>query len=211
LIAALAVAILLVFLARLDRAAVVKRVTVVAGFLLLIWLVLPLTSGGAVAARLASLPLYREGIELAARISLKSLAIVLFLVTLTATMPVAMLGHTLNRLRLPSRLVHLLLMTYRYLFVIEEEYQRLWTAIRIRGFRSNTSLHAYRTYAWLVGMLFVKAFVRAERVHQAMRCRGFRGRFYSLEPPAASGASWLFTGSLTAAMALLIYLEIHYA
>jgi cobalt/nickel transport system permease protein len=41
-------------------------------------------------------------------------------------------------------------------------------------------MHTYKTYAYLVGMLLVRSSDRAERVRNAMLCRGFSGRFYSL-------------------------------
>ena len=72
------------------------------------------------------------------------------------------------------------LMTYRYLFVMETEYHRLTRSATVRGFRPSTSIHTYRTVAYLVGMLFVRASARAERVYAAMLCRGFYGRFHSL-------------------------------
>jgi cobalt/nickel transport system permease protein len=94
---------------------------------------------------------------------------------LLATMTVDTLGHTLNRLRLPDKMVHMLLITYRYLFVIEQEYQRLVQGPEDPQLPSRkTNLHSYRTYAYLVGMLFVRASERARRVHNAMICRGFQ-------------------------------------
>ena len=53
-------------------------------------------------------------------------------------------------------------------------------AIKIRGFQPGTNMHTYRTYAYLLGMLLVKSYHRAERVRAAMLCRGFEGRFYEL-------------------------------
>jgi cobalt/nickel transport system permease protein len=60
------------------------------------------------------------------------------------------------------------------------EYRRLIKAVKIRGFHPGNNLHTYRTYAYLVGMLLVKSYERAERVRAAMLCRGFRGKFYDL-------------------------------
>jgi cobalt/nickel transport system permease protein len=57
---------------------------------------------------------------------------------------------------------------------------RLISALKVRGFRPGTNLHTYKTFAYLVGMLLVRSAERAERVHNAMLCRGFRGRLYSL-------------------------------
>jgi cobalt/nickel transport system permease protein len=40
--------------------------------------------------------------------------------------------------------------------------------------------HAYRTVGQVTGTLLVRGADRADRVAQAMRCRGFEGRFHSL-------------------------------
>jgi cobalt/nickel transport system permease protein len=177
---ALAAGLILIALARLPMMAVAGRLSVVAGFLLLLWLVLPITVGGAPLLKLGPLTATREGVAHAGRITLKSMAILSLFMAIVTTMSVATLGHTLARLRLPDKLIVLLLLTYRYVFVLDQEYQRLKRAADIRGFRSGTNLHSYRTYAYLVGMLLVRASARARRVYLAMCCRGFSGRFYTL-------------------------------
>lgn len=207
LIIALTVSILLVWLARLNPREVGKRLAVVFWFLMLIWAVLPFTFEGEPLYHIGSFIITRPGVILAARITLKATAILLIFMALIATMSIATLGHALNRLHLPGKLVHLLLITYRYIFVIEEEYRRLCTAIKIRGFRPGTNIHSYKTYAYLIGMLFVRASVRAERVHQAMLCRGFKGRFYSLDNFKSSGQSRLFSVLMTVVIFGLIILE----
>ncbi|MGD8241954.1 MAG: cobalt ECF transporter T component CbiQ [Desulfobacterales bacterium] len=199
-----AAALALLLCSGLDRPAVGRRLAVVAGFLVLLWLILPLTYEGPVIARMGRFALYREGVALAARISLKSLAIIAVFTALAATMPIGTLGQTLGRLRVPDKLIYLLLMCYRYIFVIEQEYQRLMTAMKIRGFRPRTRLHTYRSYAYLVGMLFVRAAARADRVHQAMRCRGFNGRFHSLATfPAHRANRWFALVAASVMIALL--------
>jgi len=122
----------------------------------------------------------REGVLVSARITLKSNAILLAFITLIASNTVATLGSALGRLRVPEKIIYLLLLNYRYIFVMEEEYRRLLRSASIRGFRPSSNLHTYKTYAYLIGMLFVMASDRAERVYKAMLCRGFAGRFYSL-------------------------------
>jgi cobalt/nickel transport system permease protein len=144
---------------------------------------------------------------MAMQISLKAATILLVLTTLVATSPVADLGHALHTLKVPGPLVLLLLLTYRYTFVIHQEYQRLWLAARVRGFRPGTNLHSYRTYAYLVGMLFVRAAARADRVHQAMRCRGFNGRFHSLRAFRSRPANWAFSTTMGVCLATLVYME----
>ena len=99
---------------------------------------------------------------------------------LVASTAIFTLGHAMHKLRVPKKLVHLFFFTYRYIHVIHREYLRLVHAIKIRGFSPGTNMHTYKTFAYLVGMLLVRSSDRAERVHNAMRCRGFRGRLYSL-------------------------------
>jgi cobalt/nickel transport system permease protein len=101
----------------------------------------------------------------------------------------------------------MLLITYRYLFVIEQEYQRLVRAMKIRNFHPKTNLHSYRTYAYLVGMLFVRASERARRVHSAMICRGFHGRFISLRSFPPNPLNPVFGLGIIISLALLIMLE----
>ena len=173
--------------ARLPFKPLAARLRSAAAFLLMLWIVLPLGHGGPVLFEAGPLNVHPEGLALAGRISLKTAAILLAFTALVATMPAATLGHALDRIGMTPKLTFLLLMCYRYLFVLDKEYQRLARAARIRGFRPGTDRHTYRTYAYLVGMIFVRAAARAQRVHQAMRCRGFDGRFHSIQAFAAPG------------------------
>jgi cobalt/nickel transport system permease protein len=171
-------------------------------------LVIPFTFPGDALFRIGPFNASREGIALAGQITLKSNAIILAFMALVTTMPLSTLGHALNRLQLPDKFVHLLLMTYRYIFVLEQEYQRLMRAARIRGFQPGTNLHTYRTYAYLVGMLFVKAIDRAERVRWAMLCRGFKRKFYSLHEFKAGRGSVIFLIFISAAVLGIAAIEL---
>ncbi|NQT87723.1 cobalt ECF transporter T component CbiQ [bacterium] len=172
--AALAAAAAGVGVARLPFGATVRRLLPLEAFLLVLWVVVPLTSPGPAAWGQA-------GVQLAARVTVKANAIVLALTILIGTMEVSTLGHALHHLRAPAKLVHLLLFTIRYVDVIHHELARLRTAMRVRCFRAGANRHTYRTVGNLVGMLLVRSFDRAERIVAAMKCRGFRGRFYLLD------------------------------
>jgi cobalt/nickel transport system permease protein len=199
---------LLVCLAGLHLRDVLKRMLSILGFILLIWAVLPFTYEGEPFFHVGPLVLTKPGVFLSARITIKSITIVLIFISLVSTMTIATLGHALGRLYLSRKLVMLFLMTYRYIFVIEHEYQRLTTAMKIRGFRSRTNLHSYRTYAYLIGMLFVHASIRAQRVQNAMLCRGFKGQFYSLVEYKSSSQNWIFLIMMIWVIFLLIMMEI---
>lgn len=205
---ALAASAVLAALAHLPPGAVLRRLMAVNAFTAMLWAVVPFTFPGEALLHLGPLSVSREGVRMAAQVTLKSNAIVLCFMALVATMVPATIGHALHRLRVPDKFVHLLLMTYRYIFVLEEEYRRLARAAHIRGFRPGTNLHTYRTYAYLVGMLFVRAAERAQRVHWAMLCRGFQRRFYSLQEFRLGTRDLLFAAGMTALVAVLSAAEI---
>jgi len=167
-------------ISRLPLWEVTKRVALVNGFVLFLWFVIPFTYPGEPIFFLGPLTATHQGILISARITIKSNAILLAFIALIATSSVATLGAALSRLGVPQKMVHLLLLNYRYIFVMEEEYHRLIRSAAVRGFQPSTRLHTYRTFAYLVGMLFVRASERAERVYMAMLCRGFSGKFHSL-------------------------------
>jgi len=207
LLVALVLSLILIVISQVGIKEVFKRILWVNALILLLWLLLPFTFKGEVLSRIGSFAIYRPGVVLAAQITLKSNAILLAFIALIATMSFATLGHALHRMRVPEKIVHLLLMTYRYIFVIEQEYLRLLRAAKIRGFRPGTNANTYRTYSYVIGMLFVRAAARAERVHQAMLCRGFKGKFYSLQEFQINSGSWVFAILMTAIIAGLVFME----
>jgi len=207
LVAGLGFAVLLILLARYDFREVGKRLALANSLILFLWIVVPWTFHGEPLFHLGPLSATKEGIALSARITLKCNAILLAFMALVASSSVSQLGHALDRMRVPPKLVYLLLITYRYIFVIGEEYRRLMRAAKIRGFRAGTNMHTYRTYAYLIGMLFVRAAARAERVRQAMLCRGFHGRYYSLRDLSVSPLDWACSALMAGAVAGLVVLE----
>jgi cobalt/nickel transport system permease protein len=149
-----------------------------------------------------------EGLLMAAAIVIKANAIVLAIVVLVGTLDMVTLGHALGHLWVPDKLSHLLLFTVRYLDVLGREYRRLRAAMKIRGFRPRMSLHTYRSFGYLVGMLLVRSLDRSERVLAAMKCRGFRGRFYLLDHFAFSFRDAWFGAACVLLLAALALVEI---
>jgi cobalt/nickel transport system permease protein len=170
----------IVLLARVPAKELFRRLVPVNAFVLFLWIFLPFTVQGEPLFLIGPLVGTREGVLYAAQISVKSNAIVIMLIALVASTSIYTLGHAMHELRVPKKIVYLFYFTYRYIHVIHREYLRLVHAVKIRGFSPGTNMHTYKTVAYLVGMLLVRSSDRAERVHQAMLCRGFRGTLYSL-------------------------------
>ncbi len=198
----------LIIMARLNRKDVIERIKPVFWFLLMIWILLPITFDGQILYQFSWLKISGTGVILCCKITIKSITILLFFTSLVATMSIASLGNGLHKLCVPDKLIFLLLMSYRYIAVIEDEYKKLLRAAKFRGFRPKTNIHSYKTFAYLAGMLFVRASLRAQRVHQAMLCRGFNQKFYSLDIYKANGFNLIFLISVFVTGLSLFILEI---
>jgi len=171
----------LMIMARLNIKQVFSRLLIVNSFIAFLWLTLPFTFSGESLYTLGSLGISREGIKYAFLITIKSNSIILAGITLLSTSSIFNLIHALHHLHLPEKLIQLFFFTYRYIYTIHSEYIRLNNAIKIRGFKPKTNLHTYKTYAYLVGMMLVRSYDRSKRVYNAMLCRGFKGKFWTLD------------------------------
>ena len=179
LLVGLGYAFILVLLARLSWQALLKRLLIFNIFIVFVW-ILVLTSPGETLYVIGPITISRTGVKIASSITLKANVIFLITVALITTIPMVSLGHALRQIGLPAKFIHLFTFTYRYMHVLEKEFDNLLRAALIRGFRPRTTMHTYRTFAYIIGMLLLRSINRAERIHEAMLCRGFCGKFYSL-------------------------------
>lgn len=174
---ALGCGLVLTAMAGLPARKVCVRFAFVNTFIVLFWLTLPFAQPGESVWSLGPLYASREGLLHALRITLKCNAILLAVTALLGSATVFALVHALRHLALPEKLVQMFFFTFRYFQIIHAEYLRLREAMRVRCFTPCTSLRSYRSYAQLMGILLVRSLNRAERVREAMLCRGYTGTF----------------------------------
>jgi len=181
LFAGLAAGVVFAAFARLPIRPAAKRFAAVNLFVGFVALFLPFTMSGGTLFRLGRVAFSRAGVLKGAEVLIKSNAIVLIFTGLLSTVELPRLGKALEALGAPRKLGQIFYFTVRYIDLLHHEYERLRNAMRVRCFRPGLSLHTYRTYGYLIGMLLVKSFDRSERVLNAMKCRGFRGEFHTLQ------------------------------
>ena len=204
---ALAAAGLFALLLRLPAATALRRLLAAQASLALLLVTIPFSVPGQPLVRLGPLVASDAGLLRAATIALKADAILLAALALLGTLDASRVGHALHRLHAPAPLVHLLLFTVRYLGRLEEEFARLRNAMRARAFRPRSDAHTWRSLGQLAGMLLVRSAARAERVMQAMRCRGFTGRLHVLDELRWRAADGAFTAVFGLALAGLVALD----
>ena len=194
----------LIICARLDFGKVLQRLAIVNGFILFLWLFLPFTTPGETIYSMGPLTIQREGLYQALLITLKSNSIILMVIALLSTSQIFTLVHAMSHLWVPDKLVHLFFFCFRYIHVIHEEYHRLVNAMKMRGFKPKTNMHTYRAYSYLVGMLLIRSFNRSKRVLHAMKCRGFKRKFYILHHYEMKRFDYALAGSSLAFSILLM-------
>ena len=204
---ALLLSVALLLASRLPVRRTLKRMAAMDGFILFMLVLLPFTVPGDAIFTVWTLTATWQGLGMAVEIALTANAVVLALLVLVGTMEPVTLGHALHALKMPERLVHLLMFSIRYIGTLHEEYLRLRTAMKVRGFKPGTNWHTYRSYGYLVGMMLVRSVERSERILGAMKCRGFSGRIVMLHRFEASGSDLGFSVALVAVMAMLLVLE----
>ena len=79
--------------------------------------------------------------------------------------------------------------------------------IKARGFKGRTNLHSYKTYAYIIAMLFIRALKKGEITYKAMIARGFNGKFYSLYEFEQNRINYIFTFFMIVASIVFIYFE----
>ncbi len=175
--AAFGFGVLAVVAARIPIAQVLRRVLVVEGFLVALLLTLPFVVPGTPVLAVFGFVASHEGLVRALAIIVRLHAAVLVTTAMLWGIGGRRLAAAMTGLGMPEAIATLLNLTLRYIATLGDEYRRLRTAMRVRGFRLRSNLHTWRSLGYLVGMMLVRSLERAERVRRAMLCRGYSGRF----------------------------------
>ena len=180
----LAAALCLVAVSRIPPAFVMLHLRWVLLMCLFLLIVLPLTAGGGPASppwRLGPLRASPAGLAKATLISVRAVAAVLLIFVTVGTARFHVTLKALRRLRVPAVAVQILAFSYRYIFVLFDELQRMLSAARARGHGRARGLRRLSNMGNMLGMLFVRSLNRTARVHHAMLARGYRGDVKALD------------------------------
>ncbi|WP_427893090.1 cobalt ECF transporter T component CbiQ [Kribbella sp. GL6] len=173
--------------AKLPATVVLRRLTVETPFIVFA-LLLPFVATGP-QIDVLGLHLSASGVLGAWNVLAKGTLGVVAAILLSATTAPRDLLAGLERLRLPATLVAILSFMVRYLSVVSDDLHRMRVARESRGYTGGRVGHL-KAVAGGVGALFVRSFERGERVHLAMRSRGYTGRMPLLSAQGASSAQW---------------------
>lgn len=144
--------------------------------------VLPFASGETALWRFGPLVLRVEGLQAAALIAGRALAVVTLALALLGTVPMTRLVAGLRALGLPDLMADIALMMHRYLVEFARDLAAMRLAMALRGQPWCLRLAVLRGFGWMLASLLLRAHERAERIWVAMRLRG-HGRAPPDPPP----------------------------
>jgi cobalt/nickel transport system permease protein len=202
----LALAIILVFLSKIPFSFVFVHLRWVLFFVLALFAVISLTVPGSPLMKLSFLSISWEGVKLSLLIILRAISAVLLIFPMMGTTRFNLTLKALQKIKIPDKLIQLLMFTYRYIFLFLDEEKRVFIGATSRGFVKRTNLSTLRTMANLVGMLLVHSFERTEHIRDAMISRGYDGRLKILDE-FTLGPKDFIKASLIIAVALLLNLS----
>jgi cobalt/nickel transport system permease protein len=175
-------------LAELPALHVLKRIGIEVPFVLFA-LFLPFLGGGR-RVEVIGLSLSEAGLWAAWTVVAKGTLGVGASVILVSTTEIPHLLRGLGQLRVPAVMVAIAGFMVRYLEVVGSELSRMRTAMAARGYAPRW-IGEIRALGAAGGALFIRAYERGERVHQAMLARGFSGTMPALRPDPATPVEWI--------------------
>jgi energy-coupling factor transporter transmembrane protein EcfT len=143
----------------------------------------------------------QEGVAVALMLIAKVLAGMAVMLAFALTTPIPHLAIALRQLRVPKEVCEVMVLVYRYAFLLLEQLEAMRLAAEVRlGFRG--AKRRLRTSGRMAVGVFTRSLEMAERSEVALRSRAFKGDFHTYREPGKMGAIWYI---LPAALFLSLY------
>ena len=172
----LVVAAALLLASRLPMRFICNRMKVICVFVIPILILMPITVPGTPILSLGPLAFTAEGLSFAVLVTIRSVTAILLVITMLGTQRFDTTLKALALLRVPGIIIQMLLFTYRYIYVMIDEFLRIWSSMRAKGYTFRFTRHGLTMIGNCIGMLLIKSYERAERVYQAMISKGYTGK-----------------------------------
>ena len=183
------------------------RLLALNAFLIPLLLTYPFGTGGRELFSLYGLKYGCEGVYQVMVLGLRLNAVFLLTTPLLLTLEPLEFAGALHSLGMPAKLSELILFSFRYSEVLHRESGRMKNGMKCRGFSPRFNMHTYWMMACFVGMLLLRGLNRAERVRQAMLCRGYSGFPKIRQTASLSVTDYSFAAAATLVFAAISVLE----
>ena len=174
---------ILIFLSKIPTKFILKRSLVVVPFVLMIAIFIPFFKKGEIAGGYSfgslRLTVTYGGLMIFWNVLIKAYLSVLSMTLLMASTNFGDFLKALEKLKFPCIFTMILSFMYRYIFVVQDELMKMKQAKEARSVGGSNWFHT-KTKAFMVGVLFIRAYERGEKVYLAMCSRGFNGNIRTI-------------------------------
>ena len=170
---------IVIFLSKVPLDYVIKRALIIIPFVLLVAIFLPFMNKTT------------NGWIVFWNVIIKSFLAVLATIMLSSTTKFHKLLKGLELLKFPKVLIMMLAFMYRYVFILVDEAHRMERARESR-YLGGEYARQFKVICNIIGLLFIRAFERGERVYQSMSARGFNGNIITMNELYYSKSDYLF-------------------
>lgn len=137
---------------------------------------------------------------------LRSVAGITMMMAFATSTPIPHLAQALRQIRIPDEICEIVVLIYRYAFLLLERMDTMWSAAGSRlgfsGIRRSIS-----TVASIAVGIFTSSMNLADKAQVSLECRGYRGYFPIYNRPQRAGIGWISVAVI--AFVLLYILGIH--
>lgn len=144
-----------------------------------------------------------EGAELALLLLARTAGGMCSLYFIALTTPMIEIFATLRSLCIPSSIIELSMMIYRYIFVFLDQAARIHSAqvMRLGDARARSAINSF---AMLTSVLFLRSWEQGERLVLAMDCRCYDGKLEMMEQAAGATGRQMLAAAAYLALASTI-------
>jgi cobalt/nickel transport system permease protein len=124
--------------------------------------------------------IYRDGIQLGFLVFSRIIGAFSCLVFLTFTTPMTELFSVFHKIRIPTILIEISMLMYRFIFLFLSEAETMYHAQKTRLGYSNYK-NSFQCLGMLAGNLFIRTWFQGEKINMAMESRGYQGHINTLK------------------------------
>lgn len=186
---------------------ILKRISQIHIIFIPCLIILPFTASGNLQT-IYGIQFSSDGFWLAVLFYIRAVSVVALSMVLIYSTPMARLFHAAERLWIPSVIVQIAVLTYRYLFSLSWEWGNVRNALKSRGFVNTTSIRVYKTYANVIATSLIRSLERTDRVYNAMKCRGYSGRVCLMRDQSIRPKDWVLFLCCTIIAAVLFCVDL---
>jgi cobalt/nickel transport system permease protein len=168
-------AITVLLISKIPLRFVLKKLSYLLPFFLMMLIIMPLTFGKSSIFKIAGVNIYSEGILHFSLITVRVVSAVIVFTALFASERFNITLKALVKLGVSDKIISILLISHNYIYNYREKLRRLTISAALRGSILSKGLKKYKLYSGIIVNLLITSLEQSQRLSSAMELRGFEG------------------------------------